>query len=138
MSRQARQRLKMEKFGEMTVVHFVDKRILDKPNIEEIGDQLFQLVDDLGRTKLLVDFSNVEYLSSAALGKLITLDKKIQAAGGWLVLCNVEAKIHEVFRTARLDKILQIHEKGESDPEANLAQLLAELKSRPRTRPSKS
>jgi len=79
----------------------------------------------------------VEYLSSAALGKLITLQKKAQAAGGWLVLCNVDAKIYEVFKTAKLDRILEIHQKDESGPEAGLARLMGDLKSRPPGKQSK-
>jgi hypothetical protein len=42
-----------------------------------------------GRKKLIVDFCNVEYYSSAALGKLITLDKKMKAAKGKLRLCSI-------------------------------------------------
>jgi len=137
MSKHSRQRLSVENKGDMSLVRFTDKRILDKPNIQEIGDQLFGLVDNLGRCKLLVDFSNVEYLSSAALGKLITLQKKAQAAGGWLVLCNVDAKIYEVFKTAKLDRILEIHQKDESGPEAGLARLMGDLKSRPPGKQSK-
>ena len=41
-----------------------------------IGEQLFSLVDELGRRKILLNFGNVEFLSSAALGKLITLNKQ--------------------------------------------------------------
>src|SRR5438874_1612969 len=77
-----RRRLEVEDIGDVTVVNFVDRKILDEQNIQIIGEQLFSLVDEVGRRKLLLNFSNVEYLSSAALGKLITLNKKLQAAGG--------------------------------------------------------
>src|SRR6266853_1975158 len=83
-----RRRLEVEDIGEVTVVNFTDKKILDEQNIQVIGEQLFSLVDELGRRKILLNFSNVEYLSSAALGKFITLNKKVQASGGKLVLCG--------------------------------------------------
>ena len=38
------------------------------------------VVEEDGRKRIILDFSNVEYLSSAALGKLITMDKKVKAA----------------------------------------------------------
>src|ERR671923_1144530 len=96
-SQPRRRRLEVEDIGDVTVVNFVDKKILDEQNIQIIGDQLFSLVDESGRRKLLLNFGNVEYLSSAALGKLVALNKKLQAAGGRLILCNIAPQIYEVF-----------------------------------------
>ena len=80
MSQQPRRRrLEVEDIGDIAVVNFVDKKILDEQNIQMIGDDLFRLVDELGRRKILLNFGNVEFLSSAALGKLITLHRKLQA-----------------------------------------------------------
>jgi anti-sigma B factor antagonist len=103
-----RRRLEVEDIGDVTVVNFTDRKILDEQNIQIIGDQLFSLVDELGRRKLLLNFGNVEYLSSAALGKLITLNKKVQSAGGRLILCNIDPQIYEVFEITKLNKILDI------------------------------
>ena len=103
-----RRRLEVEDIGDVTVVSFTDKKILDEQNIQVIGEQLFGLVDDSGRQKLLLNFSNVEYMSSAALGKLITLNKKVQAAGGKLVLCGIIPQIREVFEITKLDKLFVI------------------------------
>src|SRR5499433_1392128 len=103
-----RRRLEVEDIGDVTVVNFTDKKILDEQNIQIIGEQLFSLVDELRRRKLLLNFGNVEYLSSAALGKLITLNKKLQAVGGRLVLCNIDPQIYEVFEITRLDRYFDI------------------------------
>ena len=103
-----RRRLELEEIGDVTVVSFVDRKILDEQNIQIIGEQLFKLVEEQGKRKILLNFSNVEYLSSAALGKLITLNKKAQAAGGRLILCNIDPQIYEVFEITRLDKFFSI------------------------------
>jgi anti-sigma B factor antagonist len=107
-SQPRRRRLEAEEIGDVTVVSFMDRKILDEQNIQVIGEQLFSLVDESGRKKLLLNFGNVEYMSSAALGKLITLNKKIQAVGGKLVLCNIDPQIREVFEITRLDKLFII------------------------------
>jgi len=107
-SQSRRRRLEVEDIGEITVVNFIDKKILDEQNIQKIGEDLFSLVDELGRRKILLNFSNVEYLSSAALGKLITLNKKLQQAGGRLILCNIDPQIYEVFEITKLDKFFKI------------------------------
>ncbi len=101
-------RLDIEENNDVTVVKFVDKKILDEGNIQIIGNQLFGLVDEDHRGKIVLDFSNVEYLSSAALGKLITMDKKVKGAKGKLRLCNIRADILEVFKITRLDKLFTI------------------------------
>jgi anti-sigma B factor antagonist len=109
-----RRRLEVEDIGDVTVVNFTDKKILDEQNIQIIGEQLFSLVDELGRRKLLLNFGNVEYLSSAALGKFITLNKKVIAAGGKLVLCNIDPQIYEVFEITRLNKIFNIQKEEQA------------------------
>ena len=103
-----KQRLTLEQVGDVTVVGFVDKRILDEQNIQIISDQLFSLVDDQRRRKLLLNFDNVEYMSSAALGKLITLHKKLVGLGGKLVLCSIDPQIREVFEITNLHKVFTI------------------------------
>jgi len=94
----------------VSVVSFVEKKILDEGNIQITGNQLFSLIDDDHRDKLLLDFSNVEYLSSAALGKLIMLDKKVKAAKGALRLAGIRREILEVFRITKLDKLFKIYD----------------------------
>lgn len=103
-----RQRLVVEDISDIAVVSFVDKKILDEQNIQMIGDDLFRLVDELGRRKILLNFANVEFMSSAALGKLIKLHSKLQAAGGKLILCGISKGIMEIFELTKLDKMLTI------------------------------
>jgi anti-sigma B factor antagonist len=109
-----RRRLEVEDIGDVTVINFVDKKILDEQNIQIIGEQLFGLVDQEGRRKLLLNFGNVEYLSSAALGKLITLNKKLQGAGGRLILCNIDPQIYEVFEITKLDRFFNIQKEEQA------------------------
>ncbi|GAB4162013.1 MAG: hypothetical protein Tsb009_39160 [Planctomycetaceae bacterium] len=113
MSTGGTRRIDLDEVGDVTIVRFVDKRILDETNIQIIGNQLFGLVDEDGRKKIILDFSNVEYLSSAALGKLITLDKKVKGAKGELRLCSIRPDIYEVFAITRLDKLFEIYEDQE-------------------------
>src|SRR5712691_3379233 len=109
-----RRRLEVEDIGDVTVVNFTDKKILDEQNIQVIGEQLFSLVDELGRKKILLNFGNVEYLSSAALGRFITLNKKVNQAGGKLILCNIDAQIYEVFEITKLHKVFNIQKDEQS------------------------
>ncbi len=101
-------RLEVSEVGGVTVVRFVDRKILDEANIQELGKELFALVEEDNRKSLLLNFANVEFLSSAALGKLITLDKKVKAHGGRLKLFNIRPQIYQVFVITRLHKLFDI------------------------------
>jgi len=106
-------RLDIEEIGDVTIARFIDRKILDENNIQVIGNQLFSLIDEEGRTKIVLDFSNVEYLSSAALGKLITMEKKVKAAKGKLRLCCIRPEIYEVFNITKLNRLFKIYEDQE-------------------------
>ena len=110
MSNGGTRRIDIEEVDDVTIAKFIDKKILDETNIQIIGNQLFGLVDEDGRKKIILDFTNVEYLSSAALGKLITLDKKVKSQGGALKLSNIRPEIYEVFAITKLNKLFDIKE----------------------------
>jgi anti-sigma B factor antagonist len=102
-------RIQTSKVNTVTVVTFVDRKILDAANIQELGDELFGLVEQPDPQKaLLLDFGTVEFLSSAALNKLIILDKKVKAKSGRLKLCNLKPEIQEVFVITRLNQLFDI------------------------------
>lgn len=114
MSTGTTRRFEIDEVGDVTVAKFTDKKILDEGNIQIIGNQLFALIEDDGRMKIVLDFANVEYLSSAALGKLITMDKKVKAAKGKLRLCNIRKDIYEVFAITKLNKLFDMKENLEA------------------------
>ncbi|WP_406693442.1 STAS domain-containing protein [Singulisphaera sp. Ch08] len=107
MSQASRRHLRLENIDGVTVVSFVDTKIVTEENIQEVGDQLYSLVEDEGHKQLLLNFGNVQYLSSAALGKLINLKKKVGAVKGKLKLCCIHPDLLEVFRITRLDQVLR-------------------------------
>lgn len=109
-----RSRLEVEDNGEIAIVNFTDRKILDEQVIQKIGEDLFSLIDQYDRRKILLNFSNVDYLSSAALGKFITLNKKVQAKNGRLVMCHINEDIFEVFEITRLDRLFNIQKDEQS------------------------
>ena len=107
-SHQPRHRFIVEDVGDVAAVGFVDKSIHGELNIQMIGDDLFRLVDDLGRRKVLLNFSNVEFMSSAAFGKLLTLHRKLQDVQGKLVLVGLIPEIRDVFRITKFDRLVTL------------------------------
>ena len=104
----AYQHLDVMEVGDVSVVRFREHKIVEDVNIQELGQEMFHLVEADGRDRLLLDFSTVDFLSSAALGKLITLDKKMKAHGGVLKLSNIRPEIYEVFAITKLNRLFDI------------------------------
>jgi anti-sigma B factor antagonist len=104
----ATQRIDVTKTGDVSVVKFRDRKILDEAVIQELGAELFGLVEVDNRKTILLDFAGVEFLSSAALGKLITFDRKVKTAKGRLKICGLTPGILEVFEVTKLNKVFDI------------------------------
>jgi anti-sigma B factor antagonist len=94
---------------DVSVVQFSDRKILEELSIREIEDELFALVAASPSIKLLLNFANVEHLSSAALGMLINLQKEVAKQNGALKLSDIRPQIYEVFKITRLSKLFDIH-----------------------------
>ena len=90
------------------VVEFTNNKILDEGNIAEIGTTLNSLIDENENPKILLDFNNVDHLSSAALGMLINANNRIRQRNGQLRLANIKPQILEVFIITKLNKLFRI------------------------------
>lgn len=102
--------LKLGEVEGVCVVRFNRSRITDPDYVEQLGNELVKLVDADKKLKLLINFEGVQFLSSAALGKLMKLDKRVRTAGGQLELCNLGEVPREAFRITRLDDTFSIHD----------------------------
>lgn len=96
--------------SDVVIVEFADRKILDELCISEIGEELAGVIESRPQIRLLLNFNNVEHLSSAALGMLITLREKVTKASGSLKLAGIIPQIYEVFKITRLNHVFDIHE----------------------------
>ena len=102
-------RLRVSQADGVTRIEFVDRNILDEANIQQIGEEIGEIIDASAVPKILISFNNVDHLSSAALGTLITINNKIRTKDGQLRLANIDKQIYEVFVITKLNKLFQIH-----------------------------
>lgn len=58
--------------------------------------------------KVIVQFNKLDYISSAGLRVMLIAQKKMNAKQGKLILSDLPANIHEVFKMSGFDKILKI------------------------------
>jgi len=77
---------------------------LSSPKAEKI---VFGCIND-GHHKLLLDFSQMEYLSSAGMRMLLSTSKKLKSSTGKLVLCAVTPNVMDVLKMSGFDRVLEI------------------------------
>ena len=70
--------------------------------------QRAQVVFDALLTSCVVDFADLEYISSAGLGVLLATQKRLSDAGASLKLKNMRKLVRDVFKYSRLDRIFEI------------------------------
>jgi anti-anti-sigma factor len=63
---------------------------------------------DGGQRRLLLDFADLVYISSAGLRIVLLAAKRMKSAGGRLVLCSLNPQITEVFEISGFNRILDI------------------------------
>ena len=68
------------------------------------------IIEQAPTPNIVLDFVNVRFLSSAVLGLLIRISKKVYQKNGKLRLCSIYPKIFEVFKITRLDKVFDIYQ----------------------------
>jgi len=67
-------------------------------------------MDEIAEARTL-DFSKLEYISSAGLGILLKTQKRLAESGAALRIINVNNHIHDVFRYSGFDTIFDIEAK---------------------------
>ena len=102
-------RISVEYAKNATIVTFIDERILEEKDIRALQESITSVIEQAERMNLILDFCNVRFLSSAVLGLLIRISKKIYEGDGQLKLCNITPKIYEIFKITRLTKIFDIY-----------------------------
>lgn len=99
--------LLIETIKDVTIVTFQDTALLDTIRIQNVGNALYDLVEQQNRVRLVLDFSNVRSLSSSMLGVLLTLKSKLEDVGGRVVLCGLAKDLRRLFEMTALHKLFQ-------------------------------
>lgn len=106
-------RVQVEEVDGVTVATLLDTKILDDPVITQIGTELLQCVQSTSNGRMLLDFSNVRFMSSSMLGRLVMLSTKCKNAGVDLKLCCLSDDLAKVFTITNLRKVFDIQKDRE-------------------------
>ncbi|OGN63158.1 MAG: hypothetical protein A3F09_03210 [Chlamydiae bacterium RIFCSPHIGHO2_12_FULL_49_11] len=100
--------MKIEKEEKNGVVIYRCEGHLDANTAVKMEEALRVMID-AGKKKLVIDFSKIDYLSSAGMRLLLSVTKRLHAAGGKLVLISLQDNVMEIIRMAGFESILNLY-----------------------------
>jgi anti-sigma B factor antagonist len=102
-------RIQVSEANGVLVIRFTDRQLFDERTVREVADQILAaLPNDGSPIRLILDFTDINLVSSTLLSKLILLQRRVVASSGKLRLCELSPVIQQVFRTANLDRLFTI------------------------------
>jgi anti-sigma B factor antagonist len=102
-------RIQASEANGVLVIRFTDRQLFDERTVREVADQILAaLPNDGSPIRLILDFTDINLVSSTLLSKLILLQRRVATSGGKLRLCELSPVIQQVFRTANLDRLFTI------------------------------
>jgi anti-sigma B factor antagonist len=97
----------IQRIGDATVVTLQESRLLESQQLDALGRELYRLVDEMDRKKLVVDCTKVQFMASAAIGVFVNLQKKSAAIKGTLIICGLRKELMQVFEITKLTKLFK-------------------------------
>src|SRR3954447_17011421 len=98
--------LEREDFGDVTVLRFKVPMLYSDETTTDLFEQARAVVTADHRCRLVLNCAVVDYLASMALGKLVSLMRKVNSAGGRLTLCKVPPTVQNLLQVTHLSDIL--------------------------------
>jgi anti-sigma B factor antagonist len=117
--------------AQVAVATFTRRTYADRDAVTGMFEDLCEKIRSGEFRNLVLNGSQLEYVASATLGKLMTLSRLTNQAGGQLKLCCLEPQFHDILRTTRLNEVFEIY-----DDEAGALSSFSELESTAEAPPS--
>jgi anti-sigma B factor antagonist len=95
----------VKEVNEVNVMSFEGN--LDTNTAPQAQAQIDELIDG-GSSKILINFDNLNYISSAGLRVLLATAKKLKATSGDLKICGLNKTVQEVFDISGFSSILSV------------------------------
>lgn len=107
--------------GDQTIQKVRVEGYLDSSTFPRLQEHLNGLIGE-GQYHYLLDFSELDYISSAGLGVLIGMLREVREKGGDLKIMHMSEKIQRIFNLLGFSKLLKVY----PDEETALASFLGE------------
>jgi anti-anti-sigma regulatory factor len=102
-------RFECEDFGELIVIRPTKEVMHDCSGMSELGEYLKGLVSS-GKTKIVVNFADVDRLVSCVIGSLIVASRQAIGADGGIALANLSQELTEILDVLQVGQFFTLHD----------------------------
>lgn len=97
--------VRVERSGRVLCAAFLSERVADR-EADMLFDEIEPMLGEAGG--LIVDISRVSVLTSAGIGLLVRLHKRLRAGGGRFIVCGLSDELKELFSITCMDRLLRV------------------------------
>ncbi len=108
------QHLTVHVYQGVVLVQITMQRLLDPLVINAIHADLIALTDRHPRISLIIDLSEVRYLASAAVGKLIATHKRVASLKGRMAVAGIRPEVKPILSAIQFEKVVHTAPDAES------------------------
>ena len=87
--------------NDVYVISLARHRLIDGLGGRELGQSILEFADEASLKGVVIDFAGVEFVSSAFVGMLVDLHRRLAPRGVGLRLCGMCANVMKVFEVTR-------------------------------------
>ena len=97
-------------------LHEADERVLvieadgqiNAASAEDLIADLEKIVSS-GATRIIVDCTLVDYISSVGIARLLRMHHRVKKHGGDVKLCSIKGIVGDILRFLQLDRIFEVY-----------------------------
>lgn len=91
--------------GDVVILEVMPGRTPEHAEMERVADALLVSED---APQVIANLSDLDFVNSALMARLVALNKRMRAAEGRLILCGMQPVVQAAFEDARLHKVFEI------------------------------
>ena len=98
----------VEQHDQAIVARMTRSQLSEEDNIDQMAQELLTLIDQFQCQRLVLSMDVVNFITSAALGKLIVIHRKLHRKDGLLIVCDVRDSVAAVLKASKLNEYFTI------------------------------
>lgn len=93
--------------GDISILKILEPRLIYEC-LDPIQEKFISLVES-GKLRILIDFTDVEYIDSFAVGFIMDMYRRVSSHEGELKLSGLQPRVKKILTITRVDNVIDIH-----------------------------
>jgi anti-anti-sigma factor len=91
-----------------TIIELLLPDVLDPVEFDRLNESVLRTIEGKSQGQWLLDLALVNHMGSSALGMLVNIRHRVKVTGGRLVVCGMNPRLRELFRTCSMDRLFTV------------------------------